>query len=77
MQVEKMKEAITEVLSKRIFPHQEEQLSGREKNTKGDGTPRDPLPNRTRNNSDRNPPGESTWTHGENIPKFRVHNLKP
>ncbi len=33
------------------------------------------LPNRTRNNSDRNPPEESTRTHGENVPKFRVHNL--
>jgi hypothetical protein len=35
------------------------------------------VPNRARNNYDRNPPGESAWTHGINVPKFTVPNLTP
>jgi hypothetical protein len=35
------------------------------------------LPNRTRNNSDRNPIGKSIGIPLENVPKFRVHNLTP
>jgi hypothetical protein len=35
------------------------------------------VPNRTRNNSDRNPIGKSNGIPLENVPKFRVHNLTP
>jgi phage-related protein len=34
-------------------------------------------PNRTWNNSDRNPIGKSNGVPLENVPKFRVHNLTP
>ncbi len=35
------------------------------------------VPNRTWNNSDRNPIGKSIGIPLENVPKFRVHNLTP